>query len=151
MKKLLAAICGSVCLLSVSSARADITFCNNYSSQIWVAVGWFNLNNGLDCSDRFQTADMIGWYSMMPGQCTMPFQGCYPADLMEFHAEAANGARWAGSDVATLSNSAFEFCAHTNPLVCAGHCPPLNHGKAGFRNVILSDGCGFLGPDGLLT
>ena len=150
MKTILAAVCGSLCLLSVSSARADIAFCNNYSSQIWVAVGLWNLNNGLNCDERFGRVDVIGWYSMTPGHCATVISGCYNDQSFDFHAAAADGARWAGGIfVATLSNSAFEFCAGTSPLVCApSKCPPMNHGNAGFRDVLLGDGCGFLGWNG---
>lgn len=147
MKAILALVCGSACLLSVSAAKADITFCNNHGNEIFVSVGFINLNDTLNCTSRFEEAEMMGWWTVMPGQCTTTFSGCYPADEIEYHAEAADGTHWAGSDTVTLSNEVFDFCEHTSPLVCANNdCPPMDHGKSGFRTVLLDNNC-FSGAD----
>ena len=145
MKTILAAVCGSVCLLSVSSAKADITLCNNYSSQIWVAVGLPFFNDILNCGGRFNTDEMIGWYSMTPGNCTTVIGGCVDADLVNILATAADGAYWAGSfDYGNLSYSAFDFCYNTTTCA-ANQCPSFDYGPAGLRGVHVDDGCGFWG------
>jgi hypothetical protein len=148
MKTLLAAVFGSVCLLSVSSAKADITFCNNYSSQIWVAVGWPYLGGAMDCQDRFGADEMMGWYSMMPGNCTTVFYGCDSAGWLHFNATAADGAYWGGDDDwGRLSYSAFDFCYNTTACY-DDQCPSFDYGPVGFLFVHVDNGCGFLGLEG---
>lgn len=132
MKTILAAACGSAWLLSASVASADITFCNHYSSEIWVAVGLPGFNSTLNCDGRFSTDEMIGWYSMTPGNCTTPVSGCVSADWMYFYATAADGAYWAGADLyQKLSYSAFDFCSGTTACY-ENSCPPFNYGPVGF-------------------
>lgn len=140
MKRLLAAVSGFGCLLSVSSANADITFCNNYTSQVWIATGNFDVNDTLACVN-YSTDEMIGWYSATPGNCVTVFSGCYQADEIEYFATAADGAYWAGGDLyGSLSYSAFDFCYGTTH--CYGSCPSFNYGPVGFRAQSLGN-CGW--------
>lgn len=142
MKAILATVCGALCLLSVSAAKADITFCNNYTSEIWVAVGYPYLNDTLSCTKYYGTDEMIGWYAMTPGNCVTVFGGCYSGtNTIEFNASAADGAYWAGAlDYGKLSYSAFDFCYDTTHCY-GGTCPPFNYGPVGFRRVYLGN-CG---------
>lgn len=143
MKTVLAAACGFLCLLRVTSAEADITFCNHYSSQVWVAIGLYNVNDTLGCYTNYNEDEMTGWYNIQPGNCSTVFGGCFGgADWVEFFANAADGAYWAGQDdYGSLSYSAFDFCYDTS--VCYGSCPSFNFGPVGFRFIQMSD-CGFL-------
>ena len=147
MKKLVAAVGSSVCLLSAPFAKADITFCNNYSSHIYAAIGIgpSSLQINCGCSGCGGARELIGWYSINPGTCKTVYSGCFSDNAILYYATADNGAYWAGADYSyDLSTSAFDFC-FGDPNTCEGSgCPPhLNYGPVGFRTWDLGgDNCG---------
>jgi hypothetical protein len=152
MKKLLAAVCGSVCLLGTHFAKADTVFCNNYSSRIHVmtALGGLYVGGNLDCGGGNQAVEAIGWYNANPGQCVTTYSGCYGENRIDWFAIADNGAYWAGGlNSTSLSTSAFDFCENDPSNCRGGNCPPhLNFGPVGSRLWDNMNDCGFLGLGG---
>jgi hypothetical protein len=137
MKRTLAAAGGLVCLFSVSSAWADITFCNHYSSEVWVTWADYS-TTACSCNE----AEVIGWFNIQPGQCNTVFYGCGYANGIDFYAIASDNAYWAGADnMGSLSYNAFDTCAQQNTVCCNPPCPiNFNYPSVGFRYVSFGDG-----------
>jgi hypothetical protein len=151
MKKLLAAVCVSVCLLGAPFAKADTVFCNNYSSHLWLTTGLgegYYVGGNVDCTNEGD--EVIGWYSIDAGHCTTTYSGCFGQNQIDFVAIADDGAYWAGSDASwdLTSASPFDYCAN-NPTNCTGpNCPPNRNFVVGARAWGNLNGCGFLGLGG---
>ncbi len=88
-----------------------LRFTNHYPSTTWVTIIWYSP----DCPDGSQW-EKEGWWGMAPGESKVVFG----SDLDEinryyyFHAEADDGAFWAGSVVEPVTDAAFDWCLDTS-------------------------------------
>ena len=105
----------------------SLTFVNHYPATVSVAILWYSPG----CSDGGDW-QLAGWYNLEPSQGETVFHG----DLEDvnrywyFHAEAADGAYWAGDVAHSIPDTAFDWCWDTGST---------NARMVGFRQLDIGD------------
>lgn len=90
-------------------------FCNQYSSELWVAIVRYT-PNCYDGNDYLGDWTKEGWWHLNPGECKI-VDGDDLEDVNRYYyyyAEAADGNYWAGPiPVAYIPQEAFNLCIDT--------------------------------------
>jgi uncharacterized membrane protein len=86
-----------------------LAFCNSFHEEIWVAYMFYSPDTcGQD--GNFQT---IGWFPMLPGQCTTVY-GNSLDDVNNrywyYYAESLSGSTWSGPIEVYVTDEAFNHC-----------------------------------------
>ena len=88
-----------------------LTFCNQYTRQVWVAIMWYSPG----CPDGGDW-EKAGWWHINPAEC----QNIWDVDLDEinqyyyFYAESDDGAVWSGSTYVDVPYQRFDWCIGTS-------------------------------------
>jgi hypothetical protein len=95
---------------------SSISFHNSYPHTIWIAYMRLDWSCRDDCGDPW---DVLGWAMLTPGQSTSRANPTSNG-FFYYHAEASDGAFWAGPFVAEVSDARFEKCTCLGVIVQNG-------------------------------
>lgn len=92
--------------MSSGSGKSDVSFSNSYGQKMYVAYMRRDFNCQNDCGDIW---DVLGWINLNPGE-TESRSNPTNNRWFYYYAEAEDGAVWAGSYVAEVTQQRFEKC-----------------------------------------
>lgn len=109
---------------------STVNFHNSYAHTIYVAYMRLDWGCGDECDEPW---DVLGWAKIVPGGSA---SRANPTSNRWFyyHAEATNGAYWAGPYVAEVSNAKFEKCTCIGVVEQNG-APTNPYHDVGFREL----------------
>jgi hypothetical protein len=112
----------------VSHGRSEVRFTNSYGQKLYVAYMRRDFSCQSDCGEPW---DVLGWINLDPGE-TETRANPTNNQWFYYYAEADDGAYWAGSYVAEVSQARFEKCTCLGVWVSEG--PPPYH-DVGMREL----------------
>ena len=112
----------------MGTGHSSVSFTNSYGKKIFVAYMRLDFSCQSECGEPW---DVLGWIGLDPGE-TESRANPTSNRWYYYHAEAVDGAVWAGPFIAEVEQPAFEKCTCLGVIVDDGTNPWRN---AGFRQL----------------